>query len=190
MDYRKYYSSDGFDFVLYQDLSLDDSFTVLSYRNHINVRKWMFNSEEITKENHLIFVENLKTKKKNIYFAVFRKNRIVGCLYYDSLAKAEYSFGAFLNPSLLSSGIGLYFEYVYLKFFFEYLKAKMITAIVVKDNFSQIKIHRLCNFKESLNQNSKYYNFEFTLKNSRSLITIFSAWVKFCCMLVFVEKKS
>ena len=39
----------------------------------------------------------------------------------------------------------------------------MITAIVVKDNFSQIKIHRLCNFRESLNQNSKYYNFEFTL---------------------------
>ena len=63
-----------------------------------------------------------------------------------------------------SSGIGLYFEYIYLKFFFEHLEAKMIKAIVKKDNYAMIKIHELCDFKESLSQSSKYSNYEFTLK--------------------------
>ena len=46
MSYSKYYSTDGFDFVLYQDLSIEHLEKVLSYRNHENVRKWMFNSNE------------------------------------------------------------------------------------------------------------------------------------------------
>jgi len=165
MNYKKYYSSDGFDFVLYQDLSLDDSIKVLAYRNHIDVRKWMFNSDEITKENHLSFIYTLKTNKGKVYCAVFRREKIIGAIYYDAIAKGEYMTGFFLNPRLQSSGIGLYFEYIYLKFFFEYINAKMIKAIVNKENYAMIKIHELCNFKESLSVNSKYSNYEFTLKD-------------------------
>ena len=80
MSYRKYYSSNGFDFVLYQDLSLEDSVSVLSCRNHINVRKWMFNSEEITKENHFIFVENLKNNNEKKYCVVYRKKKLIECV--------------------------------------------------------------------------------------------------------------
>ena len=162
MQYNNHYSSDGFHFVQYQDLSPDDSLKVLSYRNDINVRKWMFSSKIISKENHFIFIEKLKTNNIKKYYAVFKKNRIVGSVYYDILADKEYSFGAFLNPSFLSTGIGLYFEYIYLKFFFKHLKAKIIKAEVLKDNISQISIHRLCNFNEYLSQNSKYYIFKFT----------------------------
>ena len=164
MNYTIFYASDGFEFVLYQNLSQEDSLKLLSYRNHVNVRKWMFNSDEITQKNHLKFIDNLKNNDEKVYCIVLRKNKIIGSINYNAIEEGEYMTGFFLNPSLQSSGIGLYFEYIYLKFFFEHLEAKMIKAIVKKDNYAMIKIHELCDFKESSSQSSKYSNYEFTLK--------------------------
>ena len=139
MSYNIYYSTDGFDFVLYQDLSIEHSDKVLSYRNHENVRKWMFNSDKISLKEHLNFINKLKDSSK-VYCAVFRKQKIVACVNFDDIGNREYFVGHFLNPRLLSSGIGLYFEYVYLKFFFEHIKAKVIKASVKKQNYPMIKI--------------------------------------------------
>ena len=147
MNYSKYYSSDGFDFVLYQDLSTEDALKVLSYRNHFDVRKWMFNTQEITKEDHFKFIVFLKNNRQKVHCAVFRGEEIVACVNYEDKKEGNYFAGHYINPRLLSSGIGLYFEYVYLKFFFEHIKAKMITATVKKENSPMINIHRLCNFQ-------------------------------------------
>ena len=169
MNYKKYFSSDGFDFVLYQDLSKEDSIKVLSYRNDINVRRWMFNSNEITLGEHLAFTNKLKNNNEKAYCAVFRKYKIVASIYFGDIGNNEYFAGHFLNPRLLSSGIGLYFEYVYLKFFFEHIKAKVIKASVKKENYPMIKIHRLCNFKEIDKENSIYYDYEFSINEYKGI---------------------
>ena len=168
MSYNIYYSTDGFDFVLYQDLSIEHSDKVLSYRNHENVRKWMFNSDKISLEEHLNFINKLSDSSK-VYCAVFRKHKIVACVNFDDIGNSEYFVGHFLNPRLLSSGIGLYFEYVYLKFFFEHIKAKVIKASVKKENYPMIKIHRLCNFKEIDKENSIYYDYEFSINEYKGI---------------------
>ncbi len=168
MSYSKYYSTDGFDFVLYQDLSIEHSEKVCSYRNHENVRKWMFNSNEISLEEHFNFINKLKDTSK-VYCAVFRKHKIIACVNFDDIGNNGYFVGHFLNPRLLSSGIGLYFEYVYLKFFFEHIKAKVIKASVKKENYPMIKIHRLCNFNETDRENSIYYDYEFSINEYKEL---------------------
>ena len=168
MSYNIYYSTDGFDFVLYQDLSIEHSDKVLSYRNHENVRKWMFNSDKISLKQHLNFINELKDSSK-VYCAVFRKQKIVACVNFDDMGNSEYFVGHFLNPRLLSSGIGLYFEYVYLKFFFKHIKAKVIKASVKKENYPMIKIHRLCNFKEIDKENSIYYDYEFSINEYKGI---------------------
>tara|TARA_Y100001970_G_scaffold159011_1_gene194492 strand:+ start:7320 stop:7883 length:564 start_codon:yes stop_codon:yes gene_type:complete len=169
MNYNKYYSSDGFDFVLYQNLSKIDSKKILKYRNHFNVRRWMFNSNKIRLTDHLSFIKKLKNDTNKIYCAVFKKKKIVACVNFNLIGKDEYFVGHFLNPSLLSSGIGLYFEYVYLNFFFNYIKAFRIKASVKKENLPMIKIHRLCNFKEFDNKNSLYYDYEFSIDDFKKL---------------------
>jgi len=168
MSYSKYYSTDGFDFVLYQDLSIEHSDKVFSYRNHENVRKWMFNSDKISLKEHLNFINKLKDSSK-VYCAVFRKQKIVACVNFDDIGNNEYFVGHFLNPRLLSSGIGLYFEYVYLRFFFKHIKAKVIKASVKKENYPMIKIHRLCNFKEIDKENSIYYDYEFSINEYKGI---------------------
>jgi UDP-4-amino-4,6-dideoxy-N-acetyl-beta-L-altrosamine N-acetyltransferase len=168
MIYNIYYTTDGFDFVLYQDLSEEHLDKVLSYRNHENVRKWMFNTEMISAKEHLSFISKLKGSSK-VYCAVFRKQKIVACVNFDDIGNSEYFVGHFLNPRLLASGIGLYFEYAYLNFFFKHLKAKVIKASVKKQNYPMIKIHRLCDFKEIDRENSIYLNYEFSSKNFKAI---------------------
>lgn len=168
MTYSKYYSTDGFDFVLYQDLSDEHLDKVLSYRNHKNVRKWMFNSDKISLKEHLSFVNKLNESGK-VYSAVFRNHKIIACVNFEHIGNNEYFVGHFLNPRLLSSGIGLYFEFVYLKFFFEHIKAKTIKASVKKENLPMIKIHRLCNFKEIDKKGSIYYDYEFSVNEYKGI---------------------
>tara|TARA_B110000003_G_scaffold32686_2_gene30398 strand:+ start:7644 stop:8210 length:567 start_codon:yes stop_codon:yes gene_type:complete len=168
MSYSKYYSTNGFDFVLYQDLTSEHLDKVLSYRNHENVRKWMFNSNKISPKEHLNFINKLKDSRK-VYCAVFRNQKIIACVNFDDIGNNEYFVGHFLNPKLLSSGIGLYFEYVYLKFFFKHIKADIIKARVKKENLPMIKIHRLCNFKEFNHKNPKFYDYEFSINQYKKI---------------------
>lgn len=139
----------GFEFVLYQDLTETESNLVLDCRNHTNVRKWMFNSDIISKEDHDLFVHSLKSSIQRVYCAVFKNQKLVGCIYYHVIQDGIFYAGHFLNPRIISSGFGIYFEYVYLQYFFEYLKAKEIKAQVKEDNKSMIDIHRLCGFSET-----------------------------------------
>jgi RimJ/RimL family protein N-acetyltransferase len=128
----------------------------------------MFNSDKISLKEHLNFINKLKDSSK-VYCAVFRKQKIVACVNFDDIGNSEYFVGHFLNPRLLSSGIGLYFEYVYLKFFFEHIKVKVIKASVKKENHAMIKIHRLCNFKEIDKENSIYYDYEFSINEYKGI---------------------
>lgn len=179
MSYKKYFSSDGFDFVLYQHLSEQDLLKVLSFRNDINVRKWMFNSDKIKLEEHLVFTNKLKNNSDKVYCAVFRKTKIIACVYFDDIGNNEYYVGHFLNPKLLYSGMGLFFEFVYLKFFFNHMNAKKIRATVKKDNLPMIKIHRLCNFKETFNENLECFDYEFSIIEYKALPENIQDFLKF-----------
>jgi len=150
MSYNIQCNIHGYEFVRYEDLTNIDSRQVLSCRNHPNVRKWMLNSSIIPEENHMEFVKSLKNSPNKVYCAVFRKSKLIGCIYYDKINQDIYSTGFFLNPSIISSGIGLYFEYIYLHFFFKFLNAKEIYARVIPENTPVRKIHKSCGFIENL----------------------------------------
>ena len=100
MKHKTYYSTDGFDFILYQDLSIENSKIVLSYRNHDQIRKWMFKPEKISFENHSQFIKKLDDREK-VYLAVFRKEKIVACVNFHDIGGGKYFVGHFLNPKIL-----------------------------------------------------------------------------------------
>lgn len=160
MTYNPHFSHNGYNFIYYQDLSLEHAKQVLSYRNHQDVRKWMFNSNKISEAEHEQFINSLKYTRDKIYSAVFNKEKMIGCIYHDKLEKDIYFAGHFLNPRLISSGIGIYFEYTYLNYFFNHLNAKLIRAVVQKNNRAMVNIHRLCNFAESPSNKKNYYKYE------------------------------
>lgn len=162
MTYKYRYSILGFDFVLYQDLNRKHSLEVLSYRNHPEIRKWMINDTPISEESHLKFIENLKNRNDKYYYAVFRKNKIFACIYFDVLKKTEYYVGHFLNPNF--GGMGFYFEYIYLKFFFEFLKAENIKMSVKKNNIKMININKLLEVYCEELEDQEYYHYSIDKK--------------------------
>jgi len=52
------------------NLTLNEKKEVLKWRNHPEIRKWMYNKEEIPLKNHLEFIESLKNDKSRLYFKV------------------------------------------------------------------------------------------------------------------------
>ena len=42
------------------DLELEEKEMILKWRNHPEIRKWMYNQDEIKLEEHLSFIESLK----------------------------------------------------------------------------------------------------------------------------------
>jgi len=168
----------GFEFVLYQNLSESDSKLVLECRNHPDVRKWMFNSDKILHDDHKAFVESLKSTSQKVYCAVFKKSKLIGCIYYNVLVEGVFYAGHFLNPRIISTGIGLYFEYVYLHYFFHFLGAKEIQAQVKSGNKSMVDIHKLCGFHEKKVLGNSIIDYSFTRDKFLSMPTEINDFVR------------
>ena len=90
-------------FKNYIVLSDDDKKKILEFRNHPLVRNMMHNKEEITLTNHLDFIDKLKSDKKNCYWAVIRKNKLVGSVYLNRINSTGKSafWGVFLSPNYM-----------------------------------------------------------------------------------------
>ena len=52
------------------DLKLEEKEMILKWRNHPDIRKWMYNQDEIKFEEHLNFIDSLKLRKDKLYFLV------------------------------------------------------------------------------------------------------------------------
>ncbi|HRL09907.1 MAG TPA: UDP-4-amino-4,6-dideoxy-N-acetyl-beta-L-altrosamine N-acetyltransferase, partial [Aliarcobacter sp.] len=63
-------------FIFLNDIEKKD---ILELRNKEYVRENMINSEPISLENHILFIESLKNKNKT-YFAIFFDNQLIGSL--------------------------------------------------------------------------------------------------------------
>ncbi len=56
--------------INFVDMSLDEKKMVLEWRNHPNIRKYMYNRYTISLEEHLNYIESLKNAKDKRYFLV------------------------------------------------------------------------------------------------------------------------
>ena len=67
------------DFTQIEDLHLKKQ--ILEWRNDESIRKWMYNSDIISLEQNLSFIDSLKYKKDKVYFLVKRNNEYIGVFY-------------------------------------------------------------------------------------------------------------
>lgn len=137
-------------FTNYTNLSNQQKLQVLKYRNDISVRKWMNNSLIIEEEDHLIYVDKLRTLKDRIYWAVFKNKKIIGSVYITDIEEVDYktgNWGFFLNPKLIGYGLGVEIEFEFLKLIFEFLKFDEIYGFSFKENENTNIIQKLFCFE-------------------------------------------
>ena len=137
-EFRKSYMAASFVFKNYVDLTTDEAIEVLKCRNDIEVRKWMTSTEEIPLENHLKFIESLKTSEKNFYWAVYLKDKFLGGFSIVEMDDYRASSGIFLNPQYIGTGIGIQIAIISGDFVFLHLGMKSLYSVVQKNNKNAI----------------------------------------------------
>jgi UDP-4-amino-4,6-dideoxy-N-acetyl-beta-L-altrosamine N-acetyltransferase len=176
---KKYDGIEFFDFV---DLQKDDLLKILAWRNHKDVRKWMKNTNVISKAEHFEFVNNLSGDTSRKYWYVKCKKKPTSVVYLNNLHKNEAEWGIYLAPNKIGSGLGLEICYYSMKLFFEELGLDKIHGYVKRTNHENIKLQKMISFKI----NSKDDEFiHFTLNKERYIFKYPDNFKKFRKQIVY-----
>lgn len=112
---------------------------VLSWRNNQDIRKWMYNQNEISLKDHLAFIQKLKTDSKKDYFLIKDENEYLGVVDLND----DY-LGIYANPNKKRVGDILLQQII--DFAFKAKKLKILKAIVYEKNLSAIKLYERFGF--------------------------------------------
>lgn len=137
-------------FKNYVNLSASELVEILAIRNDEKIRKWMFNNEMIQLSHHFEFIDFLKKSNEKYYWAVFKKEKIVGATYLtiskEVIKTCEWGF--FIAPQWIGTGLGLEIEFEFLNVMFFDLEFDNVCGWIKKDNRDSIPIQKLFGFKE------------------------------------------
>lgn len=132
--------------IIYKDfitLNLDKLKLVWQWRNDESVGQFMLN-KSIKFEEHLNFIEQLKTSKDKKYFLLFKENQAFGVICFNNITNQTCEFGLYAKPNL--KGVGQILMNEIIKYAFENLKVNTLKAYVFKDNRKALKLYQQNHF--------------------------------------------
>ncbi len=134
--------------VNFSDLSLDEKKMILAWRNHPNIRQWMFTNECISLEDHLKYIDSLNTRDDRSYFLIKKASQPIGVIDFTSMDHLNKTteFGLYADPAL--RGLGDQLMASVIDYAFNTLDFKKLIAEVFEENHAAIKLYKRYNFKE------------------------------------------
>lgn len=130
--------------INFTELNLSEVKMVLKWRNNPDVRKWMYNQDEILLENHLAFIKSLKSKKDKLYFLVKKDNEYIGVIDFNNIKDQSLIIGIYTNPSI--KGFGKILLENIINYSFDVLKVKKIFSEVFSENTKAYELYKKYNF--------------------------------------------
>ena len=129
-------------------LSDTEKESVLTWRNNINIRSWMYNNNTIVKSDHFSFIEKLKNDNHNFYFLIKKGAEELGVVY---LNRIEYDtgtadIGIYSKPGIKGAGNTL--MEMLIEIAFNKLKLNSLTAEVFCTNEKAVSLYQRFGFKK------------------------------------------
>ena len=132
----------------YINLDMDDKSIALNMRNHIKIRKWMYNQKIISKKDHFRFIDALENEMGRRYFLIKQNNNIIGSINFSEISQSSsVNFGIYTNPFLQFKNAGKLLEQVVSYYAFIELNVNKIKLEVFSDNDRAIDFYSKCGFK-------------------------------------------
>jgi RimJ/RimL family protein N-acetyltransferase len=120
--------------------SHDDVGMLFSWRNDPAIRKYFFNSGEISIEEHSAWFENSLKMSDRILLVASSKKNPVGCLRFDFHDKAA-EVSIYLNPTAVGKGLGTgILEYGTRWLKKNHPEIETINALVLRNNMASQKV--------------------------------------------------
>jgi UDP-4-amino-4,6-dideoxy-N-acetyl-beta-L-altrosamine N-acetyltransferase len=137
-----------YDVKSFNSLSLNEIKNVLIWRNHPQVRKNMKNTNMISLEDHLLFIEGLIVDKSNWYWTVNNSNEGIGVIYLNDInyIKGEAYLGVYVNFQCEMNGKGKLLMTMLVYIGFALLGLKCIKLEVRKENLTAVELYHQTGF--------------------------------------------
>lgn len=136
----------------FADLKVSEIKMVRIWRNKPNVRKWMFNKNIITEEEHKSFIDKLKRDRNNIYWLIKDKfNRSIGVIALKNINydNDQAHIGIYKNPAkykyLYEQGKNLMEMLMHIAF--KKFGIRKLLAEVFSENIKAINLYKKSGFK-------------------------------------------
>lgn len=138
--------------INFTDMTFDEKKMVLSWRNHPEIKKWMYNNDDISLQNHLAYIESLNNSLDKLYFLVKKDSNYIGVIDFTSINKEKKSseFGLYANASSKIPGVGRILESICINYAFDILKISVLKLEVFSDNIQVRNLHKKFHFQETI----------------------------------------
>lgn len=138
----------------FTELKKGDALYVLKMRNHPEIKKWMYNQEDITEEQHLNFLETLITDNTKHYFLVKKTDTIMGSVNFVKIDYLEKTadFGLYANPLEGITGAGRMLEEAAVYYARDKLKLAALNLEVFANNKRAISFYNNIGFKQTISR--------------------------------------
>jgi len=135
----------------FSELSKTDVNYVLKMRNHPEIKKWMYNQQDITEAQHFSFIEKLKTDISKEYFLVKQADKIIGSINFVQINQSEKmaDFGLYANPFDDLKGAGRILEEVAACYAKDKLNLSVLNLEVFEHNERAINFYNKIGFKKT-----------------------------------------
>lgn len=164
LDKNKIYEVGKYTYQNFTTLSEEQVKQIWEWRNHPDIRKYMYNVDEIPFESHLKFVSGLTDRLDVAYWIVCFKDDPIGIINLTSIdwehSRAE--LGYYMVPEKMNSGLGIDFVYNTILFVFDSLHVSELFGSIHEDNKNAIILDSYmgCELGEVIsvdsNSNAKY----------------------------------
>lgn len=152
IDKTKTYHVGDYTFVNFVNLDDDTIENIRVWRNHTDIRKVMYNTKEISKEEHLRFISSLLKTDTKFYWLVLKGGNPIGVMNVVDVdfGKSNGELGYYLLPQYLSSGIGLEFISTLIYFIFSELRLSSLFGRTELNNKDALRFNYHLGFKINL----------------------------------------
>lgn len=143
----------------FTDLTTDERKMVLEWRNHENIRLYMYNHAPITLEEHNAFIESLSHRNDKMYWVVYENNAPIGVIDLVDITETSASIGLYSNPFLDIHGIGTIILRALIQYAYETLHLSSLHLECFEENdkakalyqkFDFIETHRIHKYNTSI----------------------------------------
>jgi UDP-4-amino-4,6-dideoxy-N-acetyl-beta-L-altrosamine N-acetyltransferase len=121
---------------------------MLQWRNRPEVRKNMYTTHIISKDEHYKWYQKIKKDPTKIYFICMQNEDPAGVVYFTEINQSNRNaFWAFYSGNVGRKGIGSQMEFLALNYAFENLDLNKLNCEVLAFNEPVIALHRKFGFK-------------------------------------------
>ncbi|MDD4506966.1 MAG: UDP-4-amino-4,6-dideoxy-N-acetyl-beta-L-altrosamine N-acetyltransferase [Sulfurospirillaceae bacterium] len=121
---------------------------ILEWRNHPSVRANMYNTDTISQEEHLAFIDSLVKREDKRYFLVQEGKEDIGVIDFNAISTISTKLGIYANPFLAKKGMGTLLMKTLIAYAFDVLKTPTLEAEVFAHNERAIHLYEKFGFQE------------------------------------------